>query len=80
MPVDDKSLNSELSNDKSGMKNEKPATEGQINFVKSLLKQNRVSHENFMKDNNIDAMEDISVKLAQSAIQQYNVKKRGNKP
>jgi DNA-directed DNA polymerase III PolC len=80
LPVDDKSLNSELSNDKSGMKNEKPATEGQINFVKSLLKQNRVSHENFMKDNNIDAMEDISVKLAQSAIQQYNVKKRGNKP
>lgn len=78
LPVEDKSLNSNVNN--SNNKNDKPASQGQIDFVKSLLKQNRISHEDFMRDNNLEKMEDVTTPLAQSVIQQYSKKKRSVKP
>jgi DNA-directed DNA polymerase III PolC len=77
LPVEDKSLNSQAENSN---KNDKPASQGQIDFVKSLLKQNRISQDDFLKENQIDKMEDITTPLAQSVIQQYSRKKRANKP
>ena len=77
LPVEDKSLNNQAETKNN---NDKPASQGQIDFVKSLLKQNRISQDDFLKENSIDKMEDITTPLAQSVIQQYSRKKRSNKP
>lgn len=78
LPVEDKGLNQKPM----ATENDKPATPGQLNYVKSLMKNNKISDNQFFKDYQIDNMENLTQTIANDFIEKYKNKKLGyrNKP